>query len=122
MKAILPVLSAIALLVPAAAQAEVRMNLRANVAPQCQVLSVSAMAGSPDFVVRVACNVERFSLSVLQPDGAVVGASMADNSAVSRLGDDAVMVSVENPGVQTLRITMDAPMAGQAPVVALQAG
>lgn len=119
MKLAIATLSTLALLAPMAAQAEVRINLRARIQPQCQVLAVDAVAGSPEIVVRTACNVEQFALEVVEPNGSLVEAVGADNAAVSRLGDGAIGVAVENPGFQTVRITLAAPMDEQPPVIAL---
>ena len=119
MKLAIAILSTAALLAPIAAQAEVRINLRARIQPQCQVLSVDAIAGANDIVVRTACNVEQFALEVVEPNGSLVETVGGDNAAVSRLGDGAIGVAVENPGFQTIRITLAAPMDEQPPVIAL---
>jgi hypothetical protein len=121
MKLAVAVLSTFALLAPATAQAEVRLNLQARVAPQCEVLTIDSVAGSADIVVRTACNLEQYELAIVEPNGSVVEAVLADNAAASHNGDGSIFVRVESPGVQTLRITVADPVAAQAPVIALQA-
>ena len=119
MKLATAILSTAALLTPFAAQAEVTINIRARIAPQCEVLTVDAVAGSSDIVVRTACNVEQFALAVVQPDGSLVEAVAGNNAAVSRNLDGTIGVQVENPGFQTVRITLEEPVGGEQPVVAL---
>lgn len=120
MKLAIAILSTVSLLAPVAAQADIRINLRARIQPQCQVLTVDAIAGSSDIVVRTACNVEHFALAVVEPDGSLVEAVVGDNAAVSRNLDGTIGVRVETPGFQTVRITLDTPVDGEQPVVALQ--
>lgn len=121
MKFAAALISTLAMLLPTAAQADVVLTIRARIAPQCEVISVTGVPGTSDITVRTACNVPRYLLVVDDVIGPQVAVATAQNASVATTPDGAVDVSVENPGIQTVSITLDAPMGADLPVVTLQA-
>ncbi len=120
MRFALTIISALSMVVPSVAQADVVLVLRARIAPQCQVISVDAILGSPDVIVRTGCNVERFQLAVDTPNGAQIDSISADNANASGVGSDMLDVTVDNPGFQTLRLTLTSPVGPETPTITLQ--
>jgi hypothetical protein len=121
MKLALGLAGALAILAPTSATADVVFTLRARIQPQCQVIDVTAAAGSADITVRTACNVERFQLTVGEMGEPAIATASGQNAAVFAGLDGTIAVTVDNPGIQTVAITLDAPLGEEMPVITLQA-
>lgn len=83
MKFTLRIVGALLMLSPFSAQAEVMLALNARIVPQCSVIAVDTVSGTTDVIVRTACNVERFQLTIEKPGGTSIAFASADNAAVS---------------------------------------
>lgn len=109
MKALIIGLSAVTAMMPGVSAADVSIQLRARVEARCEVISLQALEGSRDIVVRAACNVPSYTL-VLEGAGDVVSASSAEAGTVGGPGN-VVRVDLNTPGFQTIEITLDEPLA-----------
>lgn len=121
MRSLATLVGMVGLMAPTAASAEVSLILRARIEPQCKVISISSVAGSTDIAIRTACNVERYTLTLADADSGQVSAVSAQNAAVVASASGALNVSVENPGFQTVTVTLDAPVDAEPPVFTLNA-
>jgi hypothetical protein len=120
MKFALGLIGALGIIAPTSAAADVVFKLRARIEPQCEVIAVSGAAGSTDITVRTACNVERFQLTVGETGEPAVTTASGQNAFVSAGADGTIAVAVDNPGFQTVQITLDAPLGDELPIISLQ--
>lgn len=115
MKLALCLAAALSAALPTVAYAEFAISLRARVAAQCQLVDISATIGSSVVLVRTACNVPEFSLVLAGDGGSSVEFAKGHNALVSAAYGKTIEVQVQNPGVQTFQILLDAPVVKTRP-------
>ena len=120
MKLAIGLAAAIGIVAPAIANAEISFSLRARVAPQCQVIAVDAAEGSNLISVSTACNMEQFALVVAELGDPSIQGVTSQNAVVDAAPDGLMTVAVENPGVQTFGIVLDAPLGAELPEIFLK--
>lgn len=120
MKLALCLAAALSATLPTVAYAEFAISLRARVAAQCQLVDISATTGSSVVLVRTACNVPEFSLVLAADEGSSVEYAKGHNAMVSTAFGNTISVQVQNPGVQTFRILLDAPVGKARPDFAVE--